>query len=414
MKIKVDSYNGVEIHTIKTKKNIKGCYLTAIFWYPYDFEKEVKYSFLTRILLQENKFFPSYTKLQIEKEERYGVHLNVYNYIESNIISKIMSATFLNPKYTEEGELEKTMDLFFANIFHPNINDGKFSKETLTTNKKAVKTIIDEGTKKSVKYAIKRSLMHIDKNIIYSYRNEEEKSIIDSLNEKNLVSVYNNFLNENLKIVFVGEIDNDIVIKTIKDRLKIRNKISSYQDKLIYVPKSNKIKYITEESDFSQTELLMYYRINGLTNKEYHMHSLIAQDIIQDKLFNIIREEYSLCYGISIDIKRYHNLISILSSISYKNVDLVQKLVNDIIQNMKLGKITNKEFEAKKRKYIQNVSKKDVELSEIFSRYVVENIFNRGTKDEYIKNLKRIQKKDIIKFMNKLNLQLVYILKERE
>ena len=115
------------LHLIKTKK-FKTISVRVVFHTPIKKEDITKRILLSDILLQSSKKYESKRSMTIEAEELYSASISTGNQRLGNYIFTSFNLQVLNDKYTEEGNLEKSIEFLSEILFHPNINQKSFLK----------------------------------------------------------------------------------------------------------------------------------------------------------------------------------------------------------------------------------------------------------------------------------------------
>ena len=180
------SYN---LHLIKTDK-FKTVTVKIIFHSPIIKEEITTRNILSDILLQSTKSYPSKRDLIIESEELYAAEL--YNNTEriGNYIMTGFTLQVLNDKYTEEGNLLKSIRFLSEIIFNPDVTNDAFKEENLSLVKNNCEVLLSSIKEDPVDYAIMRLTEAYDKNSPVSYRLVGYKEDLDNINTGNLYDYY--------------------------------------------------------------------------------------------------------------------------------------------------------------------------------------------------------------------------------
>ena len=117
-----------------------------------------------------------------------------------------------------------------------------------------------------------------------------------------------------------------------------------------------RLKTFQEKSKFLETNLVNVYNITDLTIKEktttmYFYNYLLGGGGLNTKLYQLLREKNSLCYGVKSVYLKYDNLLVIQTSINKKDVNKAQKLIRQAFKEMKMGEFSDEEIENAKERY---------------------------------------------------------------
>ena len=105
------------------------------------------------------------------------------------------------------------------------------------------------------------------------------------------------------------------------------------------------------------------------------------------------------------------NTLIINSGINKENYDIVLKLINEVFDNIKNGKFTNKDVLEAKMEILYNLSNVFESNRNMIEYYYGRHIFNSDDYDTKIKMFKKVSKEDIIKFIDKINIEGIFFLK---
>lgn len=130
--------------------------------------------------------------------------------------------------------------------------------------------------------------------------------------------------------------------------------------------------------------------INNLINY------IIGGDVFS-KLFKIIREELSLSYNISSYLKN-RNLIIINGGINIDSIDLALSKIEDIINDVKIGKF-KQEFELGKIKYLELVKRNQNQPTYLLNFHEDNFLFNQTmTVDDLLNKISQVEYSTVMKY----------------
>ena len=104
-------------------------------------------------------------------------------------------------------------------------------------------------------------------------------------------------------------------------------------------------------TSFNQSKLYVGYRLNDITYHELHhvlkVYNTILGTMNDSILFNIVREENSLCYSISSYISRYNPALTIYAGINKSNYEKTLTLIKECVELMKDRKTCQRRLSAR-------------------------------------------------------------------
>lgn len=373
-------------------------------------------SLLTRNLLYTSKKYNTKSKMTKIVEDLYGAKISASFGLTGKTESFIFSLDFLNPKYTEEMYLKKTLNYFKEVLTNPNVNNNEFDNTYFNILKNdiisSIKSIKDNPrTFGSIEYA---KLMY--KGTPSSYSTYPEIKDVEKISSKDLYSFYKTLFDGEYKIdiVTLGEINFDIN-KYIKDNFSFLKGNNKKLEFVINHKYNTKVINKIDSLPFNQSRLYMGYRLNNLDfhemNHVLRIYNTILGTMNDSILFNIVREGNSLCYTIGSYYSKYNPSLTIYAGINKKNYELTVKLIKECVEKMKDKKELERLFDSAKKTintYLNNYYD-DLSL-QINERYQKE--FETLEDIETLReNINKVTIDEVIKLNDKIKLSTVYLLK---
>ncbi len=373
-------------------------------------------------LLTQNMTFTSKkynTKNKMSKiyEDLYGAHVSGSFGITGALESFSFSLDFLNPKYTDKKYFKKTLDYFTEILFNPNVKNNEFEntyfnilKNDLISNIKAIKD--DSRKYGSIEYA---KLMYKGTPNEYSVYPEIED--LEKITPKSLYEFYKKLFDGNYKIDIVvhGDLDYDIT-KYIKNSF---NNVKGLKDKglsfnVIHNYKAN-IEEKIDNLPFNQSRLYMGYRLNNLSQYELNyvlrVYNTILGTMNDSILFNIVREENSLCYAIGSYYSKYNPSLTIYAGINKKNYEKTVKLIKECVESMKNKKTVEKLFNYAKKTINTYLNNYYDDLSMQINNCWTKEFEDVADVETIREMIEKVTLDEVISLNDKISLAVIYLLK---
>lgn len=410
-KKKLGSYN---LHMIKTDK-FKAIRFKVFFLAPVKKEEITKRNFLSTILATTNSEFKTKREFLIKKEELYSVSIGSSTTRFGNYNCLNFSMNTLEDKYTEEGNLEKSIKLFSDSIYKPNIEDGKFDTVYFDTVRKRVSTNFKSLKEDNAFYSVVRLLEEIDPKLPISYRSYGYEEDLDKITPSNLATYYEELLNNDIMDIFViGNIDFNEIEELVKKYFPVKVFKKSGLPARIDEFKRNSVKVVKEKKDTNQSKLAMGFSLNKLEDYERNypltLFSIILGGGTNSKLFRNVREKNSLCYYIYSTLNKLDNLMMIRAGISRENYDEVVKLTKKELLSIKKGNISDLDIENAKMMYISSIDELEESQDDIIDSYYMIDLIGVDPIDVRKKKMMEVTKEDIVKVSKKVHLNTIYLL----
>ena len=411
-KILNDNYT---LHLINTDR-FKTINIVVFFTKKFDKNDVVYGSLLCNNMVYTSKKYNTKNKMAIIGEELYGAKVSSSFGINGNLESFVFSLDFVNPKYTDESYLNKSIDFLKEVLFNPNVNNNEFNKTFFNIIKNDLISSVNSIKDNPSLYAAIEYAKIMYKGTPSSYSSYPNLEELKKLTSKDLYKFYKKLFNGEYKvdIVTIGELDDNIIntvnnsfknIKSNKVKLELPIK-HKYEDKL--VTKIDSLK-------FNQSRLYVGYRLHDMSFYELNyvlkVYNTILGTMNDSILFNIVREENSLCYSIGSYVSKYNPSLNIYAGINKTNYEKTIELIKQCVELMSDKKTISRLFESAKKTintYL-NTYYDDV-VSQINTYYNRE--FDTIDDIEVMKEkINSVTIEEVIELNKKIKLSTIYMLK---
>ena len=410
---------GIKLHTIKTNKfktNIVAVFITT----PLNRENVTYNAVLSAVLRRGSKTMPTQEEISKELEEMYGASFDCgLDKTGDNQVLKFYLES-INDNFLPQNDnnmLKTSIDKLLDIVCNPVTENGAFKEEYVEQEKQNIKQIIEAKKDNKAKYALERCIeeMYKDKPFgLYKFGYIEDLEKIDA---KNLYEYYLQLL-QNCKIdIFVsGNITEKIDEYVNKNIENLNNREPQYNKVKIEPKEQAKEQTVTESMDVTQGKLILGLNVN-IENEDHKYYALVYNAILggtaASKLFQNVREKASLAYAASSSYLKNKSNIFISCGIEIANYEKTLKIVREQLEDMKSGNFTEEDIENAKKTIISMVKsiddEQDTEIMYFFGQELTENNIEL---EKYIEIVQKVKKEDIINIANKININVIYFLKD--
>ena len=403
------------LHLIRTNK-FKTVTMKVLFHTPIKKEDITKRILLSDILLQSSKKYESKRSMTIEAEELYSASISTGNQRLGNYIFTSFNLQVLNDKYTEEGNLEKSIEFLSEILFHPNINQKSFLKDKLDLAK--YNTVVNLSTIKenTTNYSMIKLLEKYDSESPVSYQMQGYLDDLEKIDEKNLYDSYLKMIdNDYVDIFIVGDFDSRKMISIIKKYYKFKKIKKKKESYYLPVKKLRKKRQFAKEAiDNTQSKLSIALPIMKLTpfERDYvlTLANLIYGGGTDSKLFQNVREKNSLCYTIRSFISKLDNLMVVTAGIDKTNYEKTVNLITSNLLDLKKGKFTDKDINIAKEIYDTSLEEIEESPLSMINEALSETIFDVEEISIRKEKISKVRKSDITRVLKKINMDTVFLL----
>lgn len=378
-------------------------------------EDITKRNMLINAMLESTEHFPSKRLLEIKTEELYDLGYRGVNYASGIFTILCFEFNFINQKYIDENINEEAFKFINELLFHPNIYNNEFFKDNFTSSYNILKEHLDTIKENAASYAQIRMLEELDDSIV-SYRGSGYIEDLEKLNSKTLYEYYKDVMENDIVDIFViGDIKEDELISLIENNLPFNtNKKSKESHYFNHSIVDDKIRAVQEKVDNEQSTLILGFKIDKLNSfeKRYVLscYNYILGNSTESNLFQVVREENSLCYYISSTSQPLLSINLIKAGIDAKDYDQTLILINQELNKIKNGEFDEEKLNNAKTTYLSSLIELEDSPDNIISLYMSKEYLNAELITERKDKIKKVTKKDIVSLAKKIHLNMIYLL----
>ena len=326
----------------------------------------------------------------------------------------------LENKYINDDITMKGLEFLKEVIFNPNLEDNKDFRNNFNITKNYLLSYIKQGYDYPKSYSYMRLKNLMGEDYSFSYNMDGNIKDLEEITLTSLQKYYDKFIKNSLIDIYViGNINfyemENAISKTFNFK-KIKKDELSF--KINYIPKSKKLIKYEESKNFNQTRLLISCYLKKLTEKErkyvMFLYNIILGASPDSFLFRNVRESKSLTYDILSTYRKSDNFLVISSGIDYAKCNEIIKGIKEEMNNIRKGKFNIEKLNNAKSLMISSLKEFDEYPSSIIDYYFSMEYLDCDNIDTAIKEVVSVTKKDIVKVSKKINMDVIYVLKEEK
>ena len=416
----IDIKNGIKLHTIKTEK-FKTNLIAVMLTTKLDRKNITKNALIPAVLRRGTKFMQTQEEINKKMEDMYGASFDCgLDKTGDNQILKFYMETVNNEFLPQDAEnmIKSSIEKIFEIIFNPYLENGVFKKEYVEQEKENIKQIIDGKIDSKARYALDRCIEEMYKNEpfgLYKFGYVED---LKDINEKNLYEYYLELIKTcKIDIYISGIVDENIhnIIKQNENIEKLQERKPDFKEFELVKKENGEAKEIQESMEITQGKLIIGLDVNIL-DKDARYKIMIYNSLLggsaNSKLFQNVREKASLAYTASSSYYRFKNNIFINCGIDIPNYQKALEIIKKQIEDMKNGDFTDEEIENAKNGIIASIKTIDDEQDTEITYYFGQELSGTKTSlEEYIENIQKINKADVLEVAKQISINTIYFLK---
>ena len=407
--------DNITYHLINTKR-FKQISIVSFFTKDYSLEDRKYANMLIGNLMYSSKKYNTRNKMTAYTEELYCSKVSGGFSLTGSSEAYSFILEFVNPKYTSEEYLKKTIDYYSEVLLNPNIEDDHFNDEYFNIIKNdiivSIKSIKDNpNAYSSLKY----------NRVMYKGTPSAEGTIPtvkeeESITSSELYDYYKRLFDGSFKIdvCILGEVDENI-IKLLHKKFK---HIKSNNNKIALSIKPIYDGKITKEEDslkYNQSKLYLGYKLIDMTDHELNhvlkIYNTILGTMNDSILFNVVRENNSLCYTIGSYTSKYNPSLTIYAGINKENYEKTVSLIKECVSSMSNRKEVGRLFESAKKTYNTYLNGYYDDAFGQINHYYVNEFESIEDVETQRKNINNVTIDEVLKLNEKIKLDTIYFLK---
>ena len=312
-----------------------------------------------------NANYPSIELFNKYIESLYGASVGIKpNYVGS-LFTVTFYINFLNPKYVNDDTLiEKAISLLSMLIYEPLLIDDKFDENIINICKETCLIDVESSEEYNMGYVLRKLKAELSnsENSSMSSTFLGNKKVLKSLNNENLLKYYNKLTHSPFDVYVTGDYKFNEVEKLIR-KYFTKKGIKGISYSVFDMIKDKEYKNIIIKKKVSQAKLAVAYKIPVLFNDErqyaFKIARLVLSGTLSSKFGKVIREQMGLCYSISANYSAYYGTFIVTTGVASENVDKVIKEIDNQINEVKNGNVSDEEFNQAKEVLLNDLSSVD-------------------------------------------------------
>ena len=391
-----------KLQSNKFKTNLVALFITV----PLTKENCTKNALLTSVLRRGTNNLKTQEEIAKRLEELYGAGFNCgVDKLGNYHVLKFYLETLENT-YTLNNEnlLQEGVNLLLDIVFNPFVENNGFNKLYVDQEKLNLQRLIESRKDNKALYAKERCLENMFADESYSLYKYGSVDDLANINEINLYAYYKELLKDcKIDLYITGNNIDNIKVPEIpsKNLPQIPN---------VHIAPS-KPNVVNEIQDVTQGKLIIGLDVDDKNKTAVSMYNTILGGGANSKLFQNVREKASLAYSAGSSYIRRKNVILIQTGIEIENYDKALKIVEEQLEDMKNGKISDGEFNSAKQLIVSSIELIEEPKEDMITFYFDQNLFEEHLNvTEYKEMIKKVTKDDVIKVAQKVKEDTIYFL----
>lgn len=408
------------IYKINNKK-FKSIYFSVNFTMPVNKKQISENSLLSAILGKSCDKYKTQKEMQKYLYSLYGANFDVGIERFGDLYNIEFRCECINKEFLpgKEDVVNEVLEFLYNIIYKPDIKNNTFNKEIIQREKEFVLNKIREVKDDKLRYGVRKMEELMCKNepfSIYVYGDEED---ILKITEEDLYKRYTEVINNSaITVIVSGNLSGYDDIETRINNI-FGNKLTSnldYKELICDKKEKHQKEEIIESQETTQSVLTYGLRIKNINSNDFYklsVYNALLGGTPSSKLFQNFREKESLAYTVRSRYYRFKDIIIIYAGIQKENYEKAKKVLENEINLIKEGKVTDEEFNASKQSIISNLKEwndSKIALSKMFISNMFATKSNTLELEDMINNMNKVTKQDVIDIAKNIAIEKIFFL----
>lgn len=329
--------------------------------------------------------------------------------------SKVIDSAYVSES---SNLLNDWIELISEVLFYPLLINDQFSLDMFEEAKHVLigklKRRLDDGPTVSVIRVF--DIAGANQPLAISSRGDLED--LEKLTASDVLAAYQKMIREDqIEIVVCGQFDETRITKLIKQKLSFEPRSTHLVPNYTLLPKE--YECVTETKDIAQSSIAMVLTTDINCTDELYPALKVANGILgqypSSYLFQVVREQHSLCYSIYSNLMSFDGAIVISTGIESDNIDKTIQLIQAQIQRCQDGDFDEEMIATCKKMQINSLTSSLDEMGSIVGYAITNQLLNREQSiAENIQRIKDVTPDQIKQAFKKMQLITTFVLKGEE
>ena len=375
-------------------------------------------SLLASVLSSGSLKYPNLYEINKYMEELFGAVFSgqVVKKGEFQVIRLYME--FIS--FPDRDIMERAVEFLKEILLNTLVQDGSFDEKTVESEKEQLRGIIEERINDKNEYARLKCVEKMCADEPFGVFADGYAEDLEKIDGKILYAHYKNVISSTpIEFIATGNIDDQKFMQLVEDNFVNENfsPIALKVNNINYKP--HDMQKYEEKLKINQSKICMGLRANcGYIGKAYHT-MLVLNEILggsgNSKLFMNVREKESLCYNIFSFVYRTKGMLMIQCGVENNNVDIAIDKINEQIENMKAGSITDDEIQMAKKGLISHFKGLTDSQGAVLDFYYTQHILGDETNAaDMMAGIESVSIAEIAAMAKTLYTDVIYVLKGEE
>ncbi len=415
---KIADTGGVEVYYIPSRK-FKTASINITFCDNLRRERAYRNALLPSVLCRGTEQYPTSREISAKLQRLYGANLstNIDKKGELQLIQFV--GDFVDERYARQTpHLEEDFfRLLLDVITDPLTENGRFLDSYVEQEKQNNDDFIRSAINDKQSYAVFRGQEVMCSDEPYGISELGALGDGAEINSQSLYEYYRTYFLKKLpiKIFYCGREEPQRLLALLKERAVLFGEERIALETGYRERQCDSLRLVTERYDVTQGKLTIGFRTNVKPDSPQFYPLAVCNGIfgagVQSKLFQVVREKYSLAYYAASRLDRLKGILTAYSGIELEKKEQAQQLILEQMEEIKRGNISQEEFRSTIQMFCNSYrSYKDTQFA-IMDFFIGQSFLPESkTIDEFLDAIQQVTREEVIQVAQRIVPDTVYFL----
>lgn len=411
----------LRLHVLPTKR-FKTFAISLFAGVPLREDTVTETALLPFVLRRGNAKLPETTAFRGKLDEMYGAGFgfDVYKRGDAQIVQFRMDV--INDQFvsSEQSLLAEALQFLGETVSDPLLEGDGFQAAYVKAEKETLHKRLDAIVNDKIRYAAERCLEEMCEGEAYRLHPLGQRSDLPHISPESLYKRYLHWQREAaFDLYVVGDTTLDEVAALIEQHFHIHDGAPSLYSATILKSGHGEIKRVVEELDVGQGKLNLGLRTHTGYNDPNYAALLMYNGILggypHSKLFLNVRERESLAYYASSRLDGHKGICTIQSGIEMQNYDRAVAIIEEQLEAMKRGELTELELSQTKAMLTNQLREMQDSAFEM-TAYHFNSVFSGIERpvEQLLAEVNAVTSEQIVSVAQHVELDTIYFLRNRK
>jgi len=420
MEFQVGSFKHLNIHVLPTNR-FKTYSITLFAGTPLTEETVTTTALIPYVLRRGTARYPESIQLREQLDIMYGAGFGFHTVKRGNTQFVQMKMDVINDRFvnSKHSLLQEALNYLGDVLTNPLLEEGSFREAYVEAEKSTLQKQLEAIINDKIQYAAERCVQEMCENEPYRLNASGKIQDIPHITASSLYARYKQWLQDaKFDLYVVGDTTLEQVIQYVSNSFHLPDTATTIPYATVERHQHvQSVKTVVDRLDVNQGKLNLGLRINAHYSDDNYVKALVYNGVLgaypHSKLFVNVREKESLAYYCASRYDAHKGILTIQSGIEFSNYEKALSIIQDQLDNLKQGIISDEELEQTKA-MLSNAMREILDNANDIAGFDFNKQFSGvdRTVESVLEQIAAVTKQDVQQIAAEVELDTIYFLRD--